>query len=71
MKSQLNQKPIGSSMLTASVSVMLAAVLSACANYAGIHGDQQMAQPQSYETTQSIPSESGHWPAAGWGRSIR
>jgi NodT family efflux transporter outer membrane factor (OMF) lipoprotein len=66
MKTQLNRKSIGSRALTAGVSVMFAAVLSACANYAGIHSDQQMAQPQSYETTQSIPSESGHWPAAGW-----
>jgi NodT family efflux transporter outer membrane factor (OMF) lipoprotein len=52
--------------MKASVSVMFTAVLSACVNYAGIHSDQQIAQPQSYETTQSIPSESGHWPAAGW-----
>src|SRR5471032_2627917 len=66
MKSQLNRESVSSKVLTAAVSVMVAAVLSACANYAGIHSDQQMAQPQSYETTQSIPSESGHWPAAGW-----
>jgi NodT family efflux transporter outer membrane factor (OMF) lipoprotein len=66
MKSQLNKKSNGSRVIKAGVSVMFAAVLSACANYAGIHSDQQIAQPQSYETTQSIPSESGHWPAAGW-----
>src|SRR5476649_1713195 len=66
MKSQLNRESVSSKVLTAAVSVMVAAVLSACANYAGIHSDQQMAQPQSYETTQSIPSESGHWPAADW-----
>src|SRR5882762_3826761 len=66
MKSQLNRKSIGSRVSAMGVSVMFAAVLSACANYSGIHSDQHMAQPQSYETTQSIPSESGHWPAAGW-----
>jgi NodT family efflux transporter outer membrane factor (OMF) lipoprotein len=66
MKSQLNRRSVGSRLLTTGVSVMFAAVLSACANYAGIHSDQQMAKPQSYETAQSIPSESGHWPAAGW-----
>jgi NodT family efflux transporter outer membrane factor (OMF) lipoprotein len=66
MKSQLNQKSIGSRVSAVGISVMFAAVLSACANYSGIHSDQHMAQPQSYEATQSIPSESGHWPAAGW-----
>src|SRR5260370_18628550 len=66
MKSQLNRKSIGSRVSGMGVSVMFAAVLSACANYSGIPTDQHMAKPQSYETTQSIPSESGHWPAAGW-----
>lgn len=41
-------------------------VLSACANYAGIHSDKQMAQPQQFESTHSLPAESGHWPAADW-----
>jgi NodT family efflux transporter outer membrane factor (OMF) lipoprotein len=45
---------------------MFAAVLSACVNYAGIHSDKQMAQPQQFATTQSLPAESGHWPAADW-----
>jgi NodT family efflux transporter outer membrane factor (OMF) lipoprotein len=66
MPLQLNAKSIGPRVMKVGVSVMFAAVLSACVNYAGIHSDQQIAQPQSYETTQSIPSESGHWPAAGW-----
>jgi hypothetical protein len=33
-------------------------------NYAGIHSDKQMAEPQQFETTQSLPAENGHWPAA-------
>jgi NodT family efflux transporter outer membrane factor (OMF) lipoprotein len=52
--------------IRAGLSAILVAVLSACANYAGIHSDQQMAQPQQFNTTQSLPSESGHWPAADW-----
>jgi NodT family efflux transporter outer membrane factor (OMF) lipoprotein len=50
----------------AGVTVIFAAVLSACVNYAGIHSDKEMAQPQSYATERSLPSEAGHWPAAGW-----
>lgn len=48
------------------VSTIFAAVLSACANYAGIHSDKQVAQPQRFETVQSLPAEQGHWPAANW-----
>ena len=45
---------------------MFAAVLSACVNYAGIHGDAKTEAPQQLATQQSIPSEQGHWPAADW-----
>ena len=48
------------------LSAILAAVLSACVNYAGIHSDQKMAQPQQFQTTQSLPAENGHWPATDW-----
>jgi NodT family efflux transporter outer membrane factor (OMF) lipoprotein len=48
------------------VTVIFAAVLSACANYAGISSDRQMAQPQTYATEQSIAQDNGHWPAADW-----
>ena len=47
-------------------SAVLISVLSACANYAGIHSDHQMAQPQAYETSQSLDSGSGNWPAPDW-----
>lgn len=66
MKSQLNSSTVGSRVVKAGVTVIFAAVLSACANYAGIHSDKEMAQPQSYATEQSLPAEQGHWPAADW-----
>ncbi|MFC0399896.1 efflux transporter outer membrane subunit [Paraburkholderia rhizosphaerae] len=52
--------------LKAGISVIGAAVLSACVNYAGIHSDKQMAKPQYYATQQSMPSEGGHWPTGDW-----
>ncbi|MEM5383638.1 efflux transporter outer membrane subunit [Paraburkholderia phymatum] len=55
-----------SRVLKVGVSVMFAAVLSACVNYAGIHSDAKTAEPQQYATQQSIPAEQGHWPAANW-----
>jgi NodT family efflux transporter outer membrane factor (OMF) lipoprotein len=65
MKIQLNH--LGRSrVVKAGLSVLCAAVLSACANYSGIHGEQQAAQPQSFETAQSLPAEGGRWPAADW-----
>ena len=66
MKSQLNRTSAGSRLAKAGVTVICAAVLSACANYAGISSDKQMAQPQSFATQQSIPSDQGHWPATDW-----
>jgi outer membrane protein TolC len=66
MKSQLIKPTAGSRVAKAGVTVIFAAVLSACANYAGISSDKQMAQPQTYATQQSIPQEDGHWPAADW-----
>jgi NodT family efflux transporter outer membrane factor (OMF) lipoprotein len=66
MKSQLNGKIAGLRLAKASVTVICAAVLSACANYAGISSDKQMAQPQSFATQQSIPSDQGRWPATDW-----
>ncbi|SAL65172.1 RND efflux system outer membrane lipoprotein [Caballeronia cordobensis] len=48
------------------VTLALAAVLAACANYAGIHSDKEMAQPQTYATQQSLPADDGRWPAPDW-----
>jgi NodT family efflux transporter outer membrane factor (OMF) lipoprotein len=66
MKQQLKRGAAATRIAKAGVSAMFAAVLSACANYAGIHSDKEMAQPQSFATQQSLPAEAGHWPAAGW-----
>ncbi|CAD6511969.1 efflux transporter outer membrane subunit [Paraburkholderia metrosideri] len=66
MNEQLIQQTTGSRVARAGVSVIFAAVLSACANYAGISSDKQMAQPQTYATQQSIAPDNGHWPAADW-----
>lgn len=66
MNTQSYQTDSASRVMKLGVSVIFAAVLSACANYAGIHSDKQMAKPQQYETTQSVPAEDGHWPAANW-----
>ncbi|AXF25358.1 RND transporter [Burkholderia pyrrocinia] len=48
------------------VPVIVATGLSACVNYAGIHGDAAMADPRQYATQQSLPFERGHWPTADW-----
>lgn len=66
MSNQSNTRQRASRVLKAGVSVMFAAVLSACVNYAGIHSDAKTAEPQQYATQQSIPAEQGHWPAANW-----
>jgi NodT family efflux transporter outer membrane factor (OMF) lipoprotein len=66
MDSQTKSMYYASRAMKAGISVIGAAVLSACVNYAGIHGDQQIAQPQRYATQQSIPAEGGRWPATDW-----
>jgi len=66
MSNQINVGRHASRALKVGVSVMFAAVLSACVNYAGIHSDAKTAGPQQYATQQSIPAEQGHWPAANW-----
>ncbi|MEM5433928.1 efflux transporter outer membrane subunit [Paraburkholderia diazotrophica] len=66
MSNQSSARQRASRALKVSVSLMFAAVLSACVNYAGIHSDAKTAEPQQYATQQSIPAEQGHWPAANW-----
>ncbi len=64
MNTQSYQTDSASRVMKLGVSVIFAAVLSACANYAGIHSDKQMAKPQQYETTQSdAPAETVRRPA--------
>jgi len=48
------------------LSAVCMAVLAGCANYAGMHSDRQMIEPDGLATTQSLPAEQGRWPAAGW-----
>ncbi|NIF51183.1 efflux transporter outer membrane subunit [Burkholderia sp. Ax-1724] len=57
---------IGTRVSKLGVSVLLAAMLSACVNYAGIHSDKQIARPEQFETASSLPAEQGRWPAADW-----
>jgi NodT family efflux transporter outer membrane factor (OMF) lipoprotein len=51
---------------TWAVPAIVAAMLSGCANYAGIHSDKQIAEPQQFDTARSLPAEQGRWPAADW-----
>lgn len=44
----------------------LTAAMTGCANYAGIHSDNELFQPTQLATTQSLPPESGHWPPSDW-----
>ncbi|KML57598.1 MarR family transcriptional regulator [Burkholderia cepacia] len=55
-----------SRVIKAGVPVIVATGLSACVNYAGIHGDAAMNAPRQYATQQSLPFERGHWPTANW-----
>lgn len=66
MIKQIHTSSVGARMMKFGVSAICAAVLSACANYAGIHSDSRMAQPRQFDTSHSLPAESGHWPAADW-----
>ncbi|KXU87501.1 MarR family transcriptional regulator [Paraburkholderia monticola] len=66
MKTQTSQANTVARSLKLGVSVISFAVLSACANYAGIHSDKQIDPPQQLETTQSLPQEQGHWPSVDW-----
>jgi NodT family efflux transporter outer membrane factor (OMF) lipoprotein len=43
-----------------------ALVLGGCANYAGISSDKQVAAPETFDSTQSIPAQGGEWPRLDW-----
>lgn len=59
----LGVSPHGSTWV---VPAIVAVLLPACANYAGIHSDKRIAEPQRFDTTLSLPAEQGRWPAADW-----
>ena len=71
MKPQLIPRIAGSRIAKAGVTVIVAAVLSACANYAGISSDKQMAQPQSLRD--ATKHSAGQWSLARrrLGRPVR
>ncbi|MGF6656968.1 NodT family efflux transporter outer membrane factor (OMF) lipoprotein [Paraburkholderia youngii] len=66
MNTQTSRANTVARTLKLGVSVISFAVLAACANYAGIHSDKQIDQPQQLETSRSLPQEQGHWPSADW-----
>ncbi|HEV3430455.1 MAG TPA: MarR family transcriptional regulator, partial [Paraburkholderia sp.] len=55
----------------AAVATAVAALaLSGCANYFGIKSDKTLAQPQQFETSQSIPAQGGQWPTLDWAQQF-
>jgi NodT family efflux transporter outer membrane factor (OMF) lipoprotein len=66
MNSQIFRPRVVGSVLKVALPVICATSLCACVNYAGIHGDAQLASPQTFEAATSLPAERGHWPAADW-----
>jgi NodT family efflux transporter outer membrane factor (OMF) lipoprotein len=66
MKSRIPSFGMSLRAPTWAVPAIVAAMLSGCANYAGIHSDKQIAQPQQFDTARSLPAEQGRWPAADW-----
>lgn len=47
-----------------------ALALAGCANYFGVKSDKTIAQPQQFETSQSIPAEGGQWPTLDWAQQF-
>jgi NodT family efflux transporter outer membrane factor (OMF) lipoprotein len=66
MKSQICKFGTCTRALKLGVSAIFAAVLTACVNFAGIHSDKRIAEPQQFETARSLPAEEGRWPASDW-----
>ncbi|MFM0238313.1 efflux transporter outer membrane subunit [Paraburkholderia phytofirmans] len=66
MSIQSNARRRASGAMKSALSLIFTAALSACVNYAGIHGEAKTADPQQFATRQSLPAEQGHWPAANW-----
>ncbi|WP_321841172.1 efflux transporter outer membrane subunit [Paraburkholderia bannensis] len=55
----------------AAVATAVAALaLSGCANYFGIKSDKTIAQPQQFESSQSIPAQGGQWPTLDWAQQF-
>jgi NodT family efflux transporter outer membrane factor (OMF) lipoprotein len=55
------------SMSRAAIAAAVTALaLSGCVNYFGIRSDKTIAQPQQFETSQSLPGQGGQWPTLDW-----
>jgi NodT family efflux transporter outer membrane factor (OMF) lipoprotein len=66
MQTQIAKARRGSRVARIGFSALLMVLLSACVNYKDINSDKHIDAPQQFETKQSLPGESGHWPAANW-----
>jgi NodT family efflux transporter outer membrane factor (OMF) lipoprotein len=66
MKSQTLEPGARAHASRLGVTAIAIAVLSACANYAGIHSDKRIAKPQQFEASRSLPAEHGQWPQTDW-----
>ncbi len=43
-----------------------ALLLSACANFSGIHSNARLAAPEQYASAASLPTQAGAWPQQSW-----
>ena len=55
---------------SAAVAVVAAFAFAGCANYSGISSDKQIASPDHYEATQSVPGQGGQWPTLDWAKQF-
>ncbi|GJH11708.1 efflux transporter outer membrane subunit [Caballeronia novacaledonica] len=55
---------------SAVAAAMAALALAGCANYAGISSDKQIAAPENFDATQSLPEQGGQWPALDWAKQF-
>lgn len=65
-KPHATRLPRVSRLLAPALTVVAAAALAGCVNFAGIHSDKQIAEPAQYAATESLPAQQGRWPAADW-----
>jgi len=66
MNNQIKQSHPASRRAGWLLAAAVAAALPGCVTYTGIGSDHQMRQTQAAQDARSLPSEHGHWPAAGW-----
>lgn len=59
----MNSQSLSRAAIAAAVTAL---ALSGCVNYFGIRSDKTIAQPQQFETSQSLPGQGGQWPTLEW-----